>query len=202
LIQNVYDPQSLNRYAFERNNPYKNTDPTGHYAWLYQLATAAIRWATNYIQNIHISIPRGKAVREAVTESYKELSEKYEEYKREKQVKEILAISDNAALRLEASTTEDKPKIGEFEPVTLEDLLGKEDKEIVDGKKIKKDDKLPDANELVDQIGNEEKSEHTGNSYNSGGSSGGGRGCVETCSISYSNVHDGGQVCFEVCNVC
>jgi len=30
LIQNVYDPQSLNRYAFEKNNPVKNTDPTGH----------------------------------------------------------------------------------------------------------------------------------------------------------------------------
>jgi hypothetical protein len=30
LIQNVYDPQSLNRYSFERNNPYKHTDPTGH----------------------------------------------------------------------------------------------------------------------------------------------------------------------------
>lgn len=25
-----YDPQLLNRYAFERNNPYKYTDPTGH----------------------------------------------------------------------------------------------------------------------------------------------------------------------------
>ncbi|MGV8150930.1 MAG: hypothetical protein ACP5NV_04330 [Candidatus Woesearchaeota archaeon] len=30
IIQNVYDPQMLNRYAFEKNNPYKNTDPTGH----------------------------------------------------------------------------------------------------------------------------------------------------------------------------
>ncbi len=30
LIQNVYDPQSLNRYSFERNNPIKNIDPTGH----------------------------------------------------------------------------------------------------------------------------------------------------------------------------
>lgn len=30
LIQNVYDPQSLNRYAFERSNPQKNVDPTGH----------------------------------------------------------------------------------------------------------------------------------------------------------------------------
>lgn len=31
LIQNVYDPQSLNRYSFERNNPYKNTDDDGHF---------------------------------------------------------------------------------------------------------------------------------------------------------------------------
>ncbi|MFH0978133.1 MAG: RHS repeat-associated core domain-containing protein [Candidatus Woesearchaeota archaeon] len=30
VIQNVYDPQSLNRYSFERNNPYKNIDKTGH----------------------------------------------------------------------------------------------------------------------------------------------------------------------------
>ncbi|MBR9677376.1 hypothetical protein GOV04_04500 [Candidatus Woesearchaeota archaeon] len=30
LIQNVYDPQNLNRYMFERGNPYKYTDPTGH----------------------------------------------------------------------------------------------------------------------------------------------------------------------------
>jgi len=30
LISNVYDPQMLNRYMFERGNPYKYTDPTGH----------------------------------------------------------------------------------------------------------------------------------------------------------------------------
>lgn len=30
LIQNQFDPQSLNRYAFERNNPLKNIDPDGH----------------------------------------------------------------------------------------------------------------------------------------------------------------------------
>ncbi|MFC1715688.1 RHS repeat domain-containing protein [Candidatus Poribacteria bacterium] len=30
LIPNVYSPQSLNRYSFERGNPYKYTDPTGH----------------------------------------------------------------------------------------------------------------------------------------------------------------------------
>jgi RHS repeat-associated protein len=30
LIQNVYDGQSLNRYMFERGNPYARIDPTGH----------------------------------------------------------------------------------------------------------------------------------------------------------------------------
>ena len=28
----VYDPQSLNKYSFERNNPYDRIDPTGHIA--------------------------------------------------------------------------------------------------------------------------------------------------------------------------
>ena len=31
LIPNVYDPQQLNRYSFERRNPYKYVDPTGKY---------------------------------------------------------------------------------------------------------------------------------------------------------------------------
>jgi len=30
VIQNVYDPQSLNHYSFERNNPYKYEDENGH----------------------------------------------------------------------------------------------------------------------------------------------------------------------------
>lgn len=31
IIQNVYDPQSLNRYSYVRNNPLKYTDPEGHW---------------------------------------------------------------------------------------------------------------------------------------------------------------------------
>ncbi len=33
LIQNVYDPQSLNHYSFEKNNPYKFIDSNGHIYW-------------------------------------------------------------------------------------------------------------------------------------------------------------------------
>ena len=36
LIQNIYDPQTLNHYAFERNNPYGNTDESGKAAiWIH-----------------------------------------------------------------------------------------------------------------------------------------------------------------------
>jgi len=31
-VQDIYDPQSLNRYSFERNNPYKYIDPNGKFA--------------------------------------------------------------------------------------------------------------------------------------------------------------------------
>jgi RHS repeat-associated protein len=40
LIQNVYDPQSLNRYMFERGNPYGVLDPTGHYANTNEIGTS------------------------------------------------------------------------------------------------------------------------------------------------------------------
>lgn len=31
IIQNIYDPQTLNRYSFERNNPYRYVDSSGNY---------------------------------------------------------------------------------------------------------------------------------------------------------------------------
>ncbi len=33
LISNVYDPQSLNHYSFEKNNPYRYKDENGHWAF-------------------------------------------------------------------------------------------------------------------------------------------------------------------------
>ena len=33
LIQDLYNPQNLNRYSYVLNNPYKYTDPTGHVVW-------------------------------------------------------------------------------------------------------------------------------------------------------------------------
>ena len=41
LIPNVYDPQSLNRYRFERNNPYRYVDKDGKFAIAAPLLIAA-----------------------------------------------------------------------------------------------------------------------------------------------------------------
>ena len=52
LIPNVYDPQSLNRYMFERGNPQKYEDRDGHYL---QYVAAGIIGATWNIYNYHAS---------------------------------------------------------------------------------------------------------------------------------------------------
>jgi RHS repeat-associated protein len=35
IVQAPYDPQSLNRYAYCRNNPIKYVDPSGHWFWAF-----------------------------------------------------------------------------------------------------------------------------------------------------------------------
>lgn len=42
IIQAPFDPQSLNRYSYCRNNPINYTDPTGHFWWIIALIIAAI----------------------------------------------------------------------------------------------------------------------------------------------------------------
>ncbi|MFH0862130.1 MAG: RHS repeat-associated core domain-containing protein [Candidatus Altiarchaeota archaeon] len=42
IIPNPYDPQSLNRYSYVKNNPEKYIDPTGHFAFLPIVAAMGI----------------------------------------------------------------------------------------------------------------------------------------------------------------
>ena len=48
LISNVYDPQSLNRYAFEQNNPVNKEDKDGHNVYAYIGIGAFLLGATWY----------------------------------------------------------------------------------------------------------------------------------------------------------
>lgn len=53
LLPNQFDPQQLNRYAFEHNNPLRYTDPTGHIAPVViegiklGMARLAVWWMSN-----------------------------------------------------------------------------------------------------------------------------------------------------------
>ena len=42
IVQAPYDPQSLNRYTYCRNNPVKYTDPDGHFFWIAAIIGAVI----------------------------------------------------------------------------------------------------------------------------------------------------------------
>ena len=44
MLVNVYDPQNLNRYMFERGNPYKFSDPTGHINIFFNGAVLDVSW--------------------------------------------------------------------------------------------------------------------------------------------------------------
>lgn len=54
VINNVYEPQELNRYSFEKNNPYKYEDPDGHnpvYAGAFAIGFAfgAVSYGWNHM---------------------------------------------------------------------------------------------------------------------------------------------------------
>jgi RHS repeat-associated protein len=42
IVQAPYDPQSLNRYSYCRNNPVKYIDPSGHFPWVAAIVAAII----------------------------------------------------------------------------------------------------------------------------------------------------------------
>ena len=73
LLPNVYDPQQLNRYAFESNNPWKYTDESGHvHPILIGLAIITLAATVGFIKGFVSSVatqPKGninwgKATRE------------------------------------------------------------------------------------------------------------------------------------------
>src|SRR3989344_3808984 len=77
LIQNVYDPQTLNRYMFERGNPYKYTDPDGHFwNWLINLVLEYGPEITNFLLN---KIRRDAALKIAEKINEEEAKENEEE---------------------------------------------------------------------------------------------------------------------------
>jgi len=46
IVQSPYDPQSLNRYTYARNNPIIYTDPTGHWIWIAIIIGAVLGGAS------------------------------------------------------------------------------------------------------------------------------------------------------------
>jgi filamentous hemagglutinin len=59
IIPKVYDPQTLNRFAYTRNNPLKYNDPDGH---VYQLAIPAAISAFDYAASTTLGITIGVAI--------------------------------------------------------------------------------------------------------------------------------------------
>ncbi|MFA4842752.1 MAG: RHS repeat-associated core domain-containing protein, partial [Candidatus Omnitrophota bacterium] len=45
IVQAPYDPQSLNRYSYCRNNPINYVDPSGHFVWFIPLIMAMVKGA-------------------------------------------------------------------------------------------------------------------------------------------------------------
>jgi|GEM_PF-4633337 len=76
-IDNVYDPQCLNPYSFERNNPYRNVDPDGHS--LLSSITSSIKKVINtVVKNIINKVVNNgvNKVKQAITDSIKSTKDK------------------------------------------------------------------------------------------------------------------------------
>lgn len=173
LIANVYNPQFLNRYSFENNNPYKNVDPDGHQGYEaigamlgpYGVAAVIVALLAYYI------IVTRHAAKEA------EKLEAQEEAQKNKQIStdtRIEAVKDTADKATEATqetkTTESQPQVRELEV----EFDWEKEREKAGLSKIK-DDKMKEQLESAQET-QQKQEKSDGKTSTTYGSDGGGKG--------------------------
>ena len=71
LVQDIYDPQLLNRYAYVRNNPIKYSDPSGNFVFLAVPLTMWVVAAFLGGSAVYTATPQGqKTVQSALRSAY------------------------------------------------------------------------------------------------------------------------------------
>ncbi len=94
LIQNVYDPQLLNRYAFERNNPQKYVDPDGH---------GLIRWGIRLFERFFKDVAKDYSI-STVTDYHHDEYEKYVPEEKQSQLAEDIYLATRYGERATTAT--------------------------------------------------------------------------------------------------
>jgi len=141
LIPNVYDPQSLNRYMFERGNPLKNTDPSGHVFGATVFTVLLVIFIIGLIISSDTIVPIQENKKTAVDYGY--YTQDYhggvmEDQENTISVDDSAIISDNAMISADNKITETSPK-----GATIVNLQEEEEDNLLDGHytKIQVDDK-------------------------------------------------------------
>lgn len=205
LIQDVYDPQSLNRYSFERNNPYRYIDPSGH-------NTAIIDLIINLIRSLLIRLGLKALGEDTSGLGFEHIISRRED-PAEKSLEElrnqpdyVLAMSDKAKLSPDSYAAKEGPfKIGDNANLQGNEQLTEtqvtttgikkeenEDDILLEDNRIK-DDKLPDANKLVNQVKKKEDNEKPAGKGGGGGDGSGGGNpgywatCTQVCTTTIVN---------------
>lgn len=70
LFPDVYDAQQLNRYAFERRNPYKYTDPNGKFIIVPVILTIGVALVATYVVSQGLEFYHGAREGGSLIESY------------------------------------------------------------------------------------------------------------------------------------
>lgn len=124
LLPNVYDPQQLNRYSFERNNPYKYVDTSGHITFwaslLLLLFISAVVGVLTTLINLHIP-PLFPILEEKPPKSEPPTSEGQQAETEEDNEKEEETMTRQKTKKA-VYMDEDGNEISIFVPVTAKDI--------------------------------------------------------------------------------